>query len=260
MKRWLAAAAALLIVLSGCAGHLASSSGSESLPEESSSSSGPEAIPELPVEDSFGETAYYWTDDADRVSQLWELQHRETLTEEEALTLAEDLTEKAHYLNYLTYGEGVYREEGLVSIIRWDTDSTDGVPEKVEILSPDGRYTQEFLLVHHLPYSSVGEMRQDLLTVFEPQAADLSHFFYDPETGYGMYWDLNDHLYVLGSVGSVARPFQWDFETAEIVEQAEDRIAIEADASLVESWRDTLVLVREDGIWRLTDSHYAQQE
>ena len=83
---------------------------------------------------------------------------------------------------------------------------------------------------------------------------------YDPETGYGMYWDLNDHLYVLGSVGSVARPFQWDFETAEIVEQAEDRIAIEADASLVESWRDTLVLVREDGIWRLTDSYYAQQE
>ena len=103
-------------------------------------------------------------------------------------------------------------------------------------------------------------MRQDLLTVFEPQAADLSHFFYDPETGYGMYWDLNDHLYVLGSVGSVARPFQWDFETAEIVEQAEDRIAIEADVSLVESWRDTLVLVREDGIWRLTDSYYAQQE
>ena len=130
MKRWLAAAAALLIVLSGCARHLASSSGSESLPEESASSSGPEAIPELPVEDSFGETAYYWTDDVDRVSQLWELQHRETLTEEEALTLAEDLTEKAHYLNYLTYGEEVYREEGLVSIIRWDTDSTDGVPEK----------------------------------------------------------------------------------------------------------------------------------
>ena len=107
MKRWLAAAAALLIVLSGCAGHLVSSSGSESLPEESASSSAPEAIPELPVEDSFGETAYYWTDDADRVSKLWELQHRETLTEEEALTLAEDLTEKAHYLNYLTYGEGV---------------------------------------------------------------------------------------------------------------------------------------------------------
>ena len=73
-------------------------------------------------------------------------------------------------------------------------------------------------------------------------------------------WDLNDHLYVLGSVGSVARPFQWDFETAEIVEQAEDRIAIEADVSLVESWRDTLVLVREDGIWRLTDSYYAKQE
>lgn len=46
----------------------------------------------------------------------------------------------------------------------------------------------------------------------------------------------------------------------EIVEQAEDRIAIEADVSLVESWRDTLVLVREDGIWRLTDSYYAQQE
>ena len=54
MKRWLAAAAALLIVLSGCAGHPESSSGSESLPEETSSSSGPEAIPELPVEDSFG--------------------------------------------------------------------------------------------------------------------------------------------------------------------------------------------------------------
>jgi hypothetical protein len=54
MKRWLAAAAALLIVLSGCAGHPESSSGSESLPEESASSSGPEAIPELPVEDSFG--------------------------------------------------------------------------------------------------------------------------------------------------------------------------------------------------------------
>ena len=60
--------------------------------------------------------------------------------------------------------------------------------------------------------------------------------------------------------GSVARPFQWDFETAEIVEQAEDRIAIEADVSLVESWRDTLVLVREDGIWRPTDSYYAKQE
>ena len=102
LKRWLAAAAALLIVLSGCTRHPASSSGSESLPEETSSSSGPEAIPEFPAEDSFGETAYYWTDDADRVSQLWELQHRETLTEEEALTLAEDLTEKAHYLNYLT--------------------------------------------------------------------------------------------------------------------------------------------------------------
>ena len=58
MKRWLAAAAALLIVLSGCAGHPESSSGSESLPEESSSNSGPEAIPELPVEDSFGETAW----------------------------------------------------------------------------------------------------------------------------------------------------------------------------------------------------------
>lgn len=51
-----------------------------------------------------------------------------------------------------------------------------------------------------------------------------------------------------------------DFETAEIVEQAEDRIAIEADVILVESWRDTLVLVREDGIWRLTDSYYAKQE
>ena len=51
-----------------------------------------------------------------------------------------------------------------MSIIRWDTDSTDGVPEKVEILSPDGRYTQEFLPVHHLPYSLCrGRCVSDLL-------------------------------------------------------------------------------------------------
>ena len=223
----------------------------------------------VPVRENPDEAVYDWTDDPARIARLAELQRQEQLTDAEALELAACLAEKAYYLNYLAYGEdlpGVSDPETGERVRLGVSGASLPVPEPEHIR----RYNEAqdcietFVLVHHLPYENTAALRNAVESVFTGQAAAarMEHLFYRQEDGgaRGLYTDLDGRLYLNGSVSGMARAFRWELDGAALSRPEEGRIEITAQVSLMESWQDTLRLVRQDGLWRLDDSYFAVQE
>ncbi|HIY07901.1 MAG TPA: hypothetical protein H9680_01025 [Firmicutes bacterium] len=243
---------------------LESSAAGEPSPGETASSSQEGSAPVLessaPEEAVDGEEpVYYWTADPDRRERLETLQGKQDLTDPEILELAGYLTEKALYLTYLGYGDTIYGTD-RVPLSRQQEEADE--PERMEV--PYGDQTLVFYRVHHLPYTDCGELWREIITVFAPETAEreLASLFYNDETGRGIYKDLDGKLYVMGqeSVGTIAKTYAWDLDTAEIVDISPDSIRLQMEVTLRERWSDTLELTYQEGRWLLGDSYFASAE